>query len=414
MIFNPVMPNVTELISPRDIKFFPNPSVYDYIVDRNSDVAGDGTGNHGSLRYCMTNCASGAIIVFADVLSDSASTGDIKTVKITSSLPNKTCTVYGNDHYITIPPRSNFVLRTGMTYTLNNYSLHIRDIIQNNQSLFSSTNINFFGCKFERCGNNLSKPLFTSNCNVNYYNCNFDKLYGGYYIIDQNSSYNSTFNKCNISNINAAGGVMGSINCNIIDCYLGFLPTALHNNSNCIIKNSYKTGGDLVYHGDASFINSIVVNGRLWAFTNFNLNKTITISHCTFINDAIMTNLGPLTIPTGYTLNLYAKNNLIITPANNYVLDQTIPSGTRNITESGNIYMAINNDPLLPNSTRFTGNVEAIIDFIEYKQYVEYVQHNYFNPKGSALLACSRLSDALTDYNGVSRTNPCDCGAVQT
>lgn len=413
-IFNPVMPNVTELISPRDIKFFPNPSVYDYIVDRNSDSASDGTGNTGSLRYCMTNCASGAIIVFADVLSDSASTGNILSVKITAQLPNKNCTIYGNDHWLTASPGSYYLFYQGKIYNL--YSLHIGDIFKNSGIFYGGSTVNLYGCRFERI---ISADGYGVICRgtslVNYYNCDFKSIYGAYYVITYASSnYNTTYYKCNFRNCNASGGILGYLNIIAVDCFFDFYPTVFHNNSNCEIHNCYKSSGDVAYTPSVIITDSIIINGKPWVYTNSAANQQGKLIHNTIINNWGVTFLLNTGIPAGKTLSLEIKNNLIITPLYSYFLEQTIPAGTRIINESGNIYMAANSDPLLPLSTRYTGNVEALINLNEVRQNIEYVPHNYFNPVGTAKLACPRITGYENDYNGISRPDPCDCGAIQT
>lgn len=413
MIFNPTMPNVSELISPREIKFFPNPSAYDYIVDRNSDSASDGSGTSGSLRYCMTNCASGAIIVFADVLTDSAGTGDISTVKVLSVLPSKSCTIYGNDHWITASSLASYRLFYNAAFII--YSLHFRDMFRILSIFYYCTSLTVNGCRFIRLGNSAANGVVFQTPFVTVNNCDFQTISGSYYVILYTTSNpGAVFNKCNFRNIVTAGGAIGGIGVSLIDCYMDFPGTAVHNNIGFTMDRSFKTCGDLAYYGTLKVTNSIILNGKLWLYTGGSGDKTVEIYNNTIIHYAAVTWLGSSGVNTGYNLTIKMKNNLIITPGNTYVLEQTTPAGNRVITESGNIYITGSSDPLLPISTRFTGNPEAILDFNERKNSIEYVRHNYFDPKGSALLACARLSDVLTDYNGTSRPDPCDCGAIQT
>lgn len=403
MIFQPIISGgSTAPTAPNEIKFYPNPAIYDYIVDRNGDDL-SGTGNSGTLRYCMTNCAAGAVIVFSGVLIDSARSGDIETIKITSSLVSKNCTIYGNGKYITIPVSSSFPIAPVAIY-INFYSLHFRDFIAHSAAFGASSSFVYaYGCKF-----------YNLNTTIPYYfqygiryNCEFvDCKY--LYMSNSISSQTNTYEKCNFIN-NATIYVVAQGSAVIDSCYFyGNTGNAI---CGCIqpgtlIKNCFSTF-KLIDKCNALVYNNIIYNAIIGGGALNNVYTTI--YHNTIVNEsAASAILSCPSTTTGVTINF--KNNLVITPVNTFLINQdTIAT----ITESGNIYMGLNSDPKFPNSLRFTGDIEQLIWLKKIKQTIDGVNRDYYTPKGAALQACSSIAGYETDYRGTARDATCDCGAIE-
>ncbi|HAT81203.1 MAG TPA: hypothetical protein DCS17_07410 [Flavobacterium sp.] len=389
---------------PNDIKFIPNPTIYQFTVDRNSDIVTDGSGTVGSLRYCLENCTFGDIIVFNKTLTDTAGSGEINTVKILSALTTKACTIYGNDNWITASVPYNYNLFLGIIIF---NSLHFKDLYNTVSTVkpFASSSI-LNGCKFHRLSNNHNSGVLPSNCTYN--NCDFNNISGGIYTILNGIGI---YSKCNFSSITSGGGFAG-LNVTMTDCYIDVLSTIASNPTGCVLKRCYKTGGDIIGgYMIADLENCIFINAAISNNAGGGLNHNFKAHNNTFINTKAIAYLFPRNVLLNYTFNVDFKNNLIIAPLNTYVVQQTVPAGTFNIVESGNIYMGLNADPLIPNSTRYTGSPEDIISLNEIEKTIDGVKHNYFNPKGISLNSCVRT--VLTDYNGINRTDPTDCGAVE-
>lgn len=401
MIFQPIISGgSTAPTAPNEIKFYPNPAIYDYVVDSNGDDL-SGTGNAGTLRYCMTNCAVGAVIVFADVLIDSAGSGDIETIKITSSLVLKNCTVYGNGKYITIPVSSSFPIVPGSTISF--YSLHFRDFIGHSGSFGASASIVYtYGCKF-----------YNLNVTTSYYfqygvryNCEFiDCKY--LYLSNNIGGYVNMYEKCNFINNNAINIVaQGSA---VADsCYfygnVGRICDCLQPGT--VIKNCFSTS-QLIARCNAVVCNNIVYNAIIGGGALNNVSTTI--YHNTIVNEsAAAAILSCPATTTGVTIDF--KNNLIIAPVNTFLINQ---NAIATITESGNIYMGLNSDTKFPNSTRYTGDVEQLIWLKKVKETIDGVNRDYYAPKGIALQACSSIAGYESDYKGTARAATCDCGAIE-
>jgi len=396
---------------PNDIKFIPNPTIYQFTVDRNSDIVTDGSGTVGSLRYCLQNCTAGDIIVFNKTLTDTAGSGEINTVKILSALTIKACTIYGNDNWITASVSCNYNLFLGIIIF---NSLHFRNFWNLYKPIMGAYESTFNGCRFNRMSSGaLSGFISQRKCTFN--NCDFKQIAGSYYILTYILTTNdyAIYNDCNFETITGIGGFAANRYVSMNSCYIDTAISIAHNQLDLIMKKCYKTGGDIasLYMiadlENCIFINAAISNNAVGGL----LNNNFKAHNNTFINTKAIAYLFPRSVPLNYTLNVDFKNNLIIAPLNTYVVQQTVPAGTFNIVESGNIYMGLNADPLIPNSTRYTGSPEDIISLNEIEKTIDGVKHNYFNPKGISLNSCVRT--VLTDYNGINRTDPTDCGAVE-
>lgn len=388
--------------APNEIKFYPNPDVYDYIVDRNGDDL-SGTGNTGTLRYCMTNCAAGAVIVFSGVLIDSAGSGDIETIKITSSLVSKSCTVYGNGKYITIPVAASFSIVT-IALNVNFYSLHFRDFIAHSRAFgASSTFVNTYGCKFYNL-NTTNTYYFQYGIR---YNCEFVDCKYLYMSNNHSGTNTNTYEKCNFIN-NSAISIIAQGSAVVDSCYfygnVGTVCDCLQPNT--IIKNCFSTS-KLIGRCNALVYNNIIYNAIIGGGALNNVSTTI--YHNTIVNEsAAAAILSCPSTTTGVTIDF--KNNLVIAPVNTFIINQdTIAT----ITETGNIYIGLNADPKFPNSTQYIGDIEQLVWLKKIKETIDGVNRDYYKPKGIALQACSVITGYETDYRGTSRGVTCDCGAIE-
>lgn len=387
--------------TPNEIKFYPNPAIYDYVVDRNGDDL-SGTGNSGTLRYCMTNCAAGAVIVFADVLIDSAGSGDIETIKITSSLVSKKCTIYGNGKYITIPVSSSFSI-VPLAIIMSFYSLHFRDFIGHSGAFgMSSSFVYTYGCKFYNLNTTTSYYFqYGVRYNCEFVNCKYGNLSNSI------SGNLNTYEKCNfINNITICVVAQGSA---IVDsCYFyansGYLTAALQPGT--IIRNCFSTS-KLTERANAIIYNNILYNSIIGGEYTAN-NTNLIANHNTIVNEVAASLVLSTTTATGITISF--NNNLIICPINTFLINQAT---TATIAESGNIYMGLNADPKFPNSTRYTGDVEQLIWLKKVKEIIDGVNRDYYTPKGAALQACSLIEGYESDYRGTARATTCDCGAIE-
>jgi hypothetical protein len=393
---------------PVEMRFYPKPATIHYTVDRNGDSAVDGTGTTGTLRYCLTNCTASDNIVFADTLTDSASSGCPDLVELTSVLPTKVANIYVNRKYISISPLANFRVTPSTCVWYSAYFVEFFYVSGSSSSIFATGTFN--GCLFERFELNAA-ALATGNgvtfnyCHFREYkttasslangnsvvlnNCVFDKVSSNTQLFTDATITESVFNGCSV--IAATASTIKK--CTIIRCTSIYTSTP-----NLTLENNIIIDTPINNSGGASS------------------NRTVNIFQNTIIIHQALAQIFNRVANAGVTVTCNFKNNLIIAPACTYIFSTAAPTGTFTLTETGNTYMAVNADAQFgAGSQRVTTSVSTLISLCDRKKDNKYgTIRPYYLPKGVALNYCSVLASPTDDFLSKTRGATTDCGAIDT
>lgn len=393
-----------------DIRFYANPSIFQYTVDRNGDSAIDGAGTAGSLRYCLTNCTANDVIIFANTLTDSALSGCPNLVELTSVLPAKVATIYGNGKYITMSTLAAYRLSESACMWYSMYFVDFFNVAGSSNSVFNASDISFYGCLFQRIY--LNSNGFFIGANTKFYFCQFKEVST---VATLSSGSGGVVENCLFDRVTAPTNLF--TNSIISECVFASCSRITSTASNILKSTIIRCTSVYSSGANSTFENNIVIDTPFDTSGGVGSSRTQITRHNTFIIHNAVAQVIYRTIGLGFTYTHNFQNNLIIAPACTFIFTQAAPAGTYNITESGNTYIAVNADPLINTTTsqRVTTAPSTLISLCNRLSDNQYgIIRPYYMPKGVALNYCARLVSPTDDFLGKTRGAITDCGAIDT